>query len=431
MLSRKPPPEVPAQVPDAGHPVMVAVRAFLQDHPGFVSLRVALSGGRDSSVLLHALTQLAPPGLHALHVNHGLRPDADAQAAFCRRMAEGLEVSLEVRTVTVSDDASEGPEAAARRARYRALREGLGDDGLILTAQHADDQAETFLLAALRGSGPEGLQGMRALRREGETWLGRPLLGVPGEAVADYARAAGLGWYDDPSNDDTRFDRNFLRREIFPRLAQRFPVHSSLARCARWQQEAVDRLAALERECFSENAPLSVASLVELDTAGRRARLRTWLRAQGLRPPGHARLEEFCRQLDAHGPDRAPELQWADGWMAVYRRVIHAGPPTPAGAAPVAVTPWPPEVARLALPDGRELERTALSALGVDVREALEVAFRQGGETVVTPAGRRPLKKLLQERGVPPWERDRLPLVRRRADGDVVAILWPDGRLGL
>ncbi|WP_019592658.1 tRNA lysidine(34) synthetase TilS [Thioalkalivibrio sp. ALRh] len=414
---------------DHTHPVMVAIRAFLQDHPDFASLRVALSGGRDSSVLLHALARLRPQGLEAWHVNHGLRPDADAQAAFCVRVAEALDVALTVRKVTVLDDASEGPEAAARRSRYTALREGLGGRDLILTAQHADDQAETFLLAALRGSGPEGLQGMRVLRREGDTWLGRPLLEVPGEAIADYAEAAGLGWYDDPSNDDTRFDRNFLRREILPRLAERFPVHASLARSARWQREAVDRLESLEDERIPDEASLELASLAELDRPARRARLRAWLRAQGLRPPGHARLEEFCRQLEVHAPDRNPELRWADGWMGVYRGTICAEAPDAKSAVPGDVIPWPPGHARLTLPDGRVLERAALVALGVDAQEALEVGFRRGGETVVTPAGRRPLKKRLQERGIPPWEREHLPLVRRRSDGLVVAILWSDGDL--
>ncbi|WP_017926292.1 tRNA lysidine(34) synthetase TilS [Thioalkalivibrio sp. HL-Eb18] len=417
-------------MPDGTHPVMAAVRAFLQDHPGATSLRVAFSGGRDSSVLLHALAQLRPQGLEAWHVNHGLRPDAEAQAAFCVRVAEALEVPLTVRNVIVLDDASEGPEAAARRARYTALREGLGERDLILTAQHADDQAETFLLAALRGSGPEGLQGMRVLRREGDTWLGRPLLAVPGESIAGYARVAALDWYHDPSNDDTRFDRNFLRREIFPRLAERFPVYGSLARCARWQREAVDRLASLEDKHLPGEASLEVASLAELDLPARRARLRAWLRAQGLRPPGHVRLEEFCRQLEVHGADRNPELRWADGWMGVYRGTIYAEAPDGKPAAPGDVMPWPPGHARLTLPDGRVLERAALEALGVDAQEALEVGFRRGGETVVTPAGRRPLKKRLQERGVPPWAREHLPLVRRRADGTVVAILWPDGELG-
>lgn len=415
--------------------MLAAVRAFLEEPPGFVSLRVAFSGGRDSCVLLHALTQLHPRGLHAWHVNHTLRPDADAQAAFCVRVAEAWAVPLTVRTVCVLDDESEGLEAAARRVRYATLREELGARDVILTAQHADDQAETFLLAALRGSGPEGLQGMRALRREGGTWLGRPLLELPGEAIADYAREAGIDWYDDPSNDDTRFDRNFLRREIFPKLAERFPVYASLARCTRWQQEAVDRLVALDDGSLPGEGPLAVASLTGLDPASRRARLRAWLRLQGLRPPGHARLEEFCRQLEAHAPDRRPELSWADGWMGIYRGQIYVRTPPAAGTGakqtgPGAAIPWPPGQAHLELPDGDVLERGALTALGVDACEELEVVFRAGGETVLTPAGRRPLKKRLQERGVPPWERDHLPLIRRRSDGYVLAILWPDGELG-
>jgi len=423
--SRKPLPDPGAGALD---PVAAALRDFLQAHPGYRQVRIAFSGGLDSTVLLHAAVCLGIPNLEAMHVDHRLRPDSGEQVEHCRAFAQALNCPFRLRTLGSLDTRALGVEAAAREARYGMLREGLDATGIILAAQHADDQAETFLLAALRGSGPEGLQAMRPLRREGETWLGRPLLGLPREALAALAEQEGLDWYDDPSNQDPRFDRNFLRQSVLPLLQERFDGAAGLARAAAWQQEAVGQ----SRQHFSGllkglrdplDGSLDLRALRALDSSTQRGLLRHWLREQGLRAPGHDRLGEFLRQALVDNPEASPAVEWDGGWMRRYRDQLHAGPKEEA-AGPPPEQPWPADQSELILADGRRLTREMLPRLGVDREAALTVSYRSGGEVVATPAGRRSLKKLMQERGIAPWERSRIPLLRQ-LDGAIVAVLWP------
>ena len=425
MPSRKPLPDPGAGALD---PVAAALRDFLQAHPGYRQVRIAFSGGLDSTVLLHAAVRLGIPNLEAMHVDHRLRPDSGEQVEHCRAFAQALNCPFRLRTLGSLDTRALGVEAAAREARYAMLREGLDATGIILAAQHADDQAETFLLAALRGSGPEGLQAMRPLRREGETWLGRPLLGLPREALAALAEQEGLDWYDDPSNQDPRFDRNFLRQSVLPLLQERFDGAAGLARAAAWQQEAVGQ----SRQHFSGllkglrdplDGSLDLRALRALDSSTQRGLLRHWLREQGLRAPGHDRLGEFLRQVLVDNPEASPAVEWDGGWMRRYRDQLHAGPKEEA-AGPPPEQPWPADQSELILADGRRLTREMLPRLGVDREAALTVSYRSGGEVVATPAGRRSLKKLMQERGIAPWERSRIPLLRQ-LDGAIVAVLWP------
>ncbi len=425
MPSRKPLPDPGAGALD---PVAAALRDFLQAHPGYRQVRIAFSGGLDSTVLLHAAVRLGIPNLEAMHVDHRLRPDSGEQVEHCRAFAQALNCPFRLRTLGSLDTRALGVEAAAREARYAMLREGLDATGIILAAQHADDQAETFLLAALRGSGPEGLQAMRPLRREGETWLGRPLLGLPREALAALAEQEGLDWYDDPSNQDPRFDRNFLRQSVLPLLRERFDGAAGLARAAAWQQEAVGQLRQHFGELLEEvrdplTGSLDLQGLRGLDADNQRGLLRYWLREQGLRPPGHDRLGEFLRQVLVDNPEASPAVEWGGGWMRRYRDQLHAGPKEEA-AGPPPEQPWPAGQPELILADGRRLTREMLPRLGVDREAALTVSYRSGGEVVATPAGRRSLKKLMQERGIAPWERNRVPLLCQ-LDGAIVAVLWP------
>ena len=190
---------------------------------------VAFSGGIDSTVLLHALSGSRAPlqaEIIAIHVDHGLHPDSRQWAMHCQQFAEQLEVPYISKRITVDDELRSGPEAAARQARYAVLQTLLIDGDCLLSAHHEEDQAETLLLSLMRGSGPAGLAGIGAAQEFGQGRLLRPLLGVSGEAIQDYAQRHELSWIEDPSNADTRFDRNFLRREIMPRLASRWPAVS-------------------------------------------------------------------------------------------------------------------------------------------------------------------------------------------------------------
>ena len=185
-------------------------------------LLVGYSGGLDSTALLHLLArEPAHRGLRAIHVHHGLQPEADAWADHCARTCAALGIGLEIVRVQVARDTGEGLEAAARRARMAAFAQALENDGVLALAHHRDDQAETFLLRALRASGSDGLGAMRPWRRFGPGWLWRPLLDLPRQALVDYARAHGLDWIEDPSNASDDHDRNYLRRRVLSLLRER------------------------------------------------------------------------------------------------------------------------------------------------------------------------------------------------------------------
>ena len=293
----------------------VATRT-MRDEP----LLVGLSGGCDSVVLLHLLASLGlGPRLLALHVHHGLSPNADHWADFCTRLCGELNIPLRVIRVTVNAESGHGIEAAARHARYGAFSES-GCEAIFL-AHHQGDQAETLLFNLLRGSGVAGAAAMADERRHGELRILRPLLPEPRASLLAYAKANGLAWINDESNSDTTFSRNFLRHEVLSVINQRFPAaEQNLAQAARHFAEAtslLDELAAADWQMASDGEALNLARLKTLTATRIKNLLRYRLRQLAWQAPVSARLEEFVRQLKSAGPDRHPELNLSAGMMRV------------------------------------------------------------------------------------------------------------------
>lgn len=389
---------------------------------------VGLSGGLDSVTLLHALWRLAGSGElairpSAVHVHHGISPRAGDWADFCRGICARLEVPLTVVRVEVPLDTGEGLEGAARRLRHGVFA-GVDADWLAL-AHHRDDQAETVLLNLLRGAGVSGAAGMPSARGQvNGPALARPLLGLAREIILRYARAHGLVWIEDESNGDARFSRNFLRRDILPRLLTRFPeADASLARAAEHFAEAatlLDELAAIDRDAVSaDSGRIAVKAFHRLSPARARNLLRYALRRAGFRAPEARWLDEAMKQLASAGASSEICLATPDGELRVYRGEIHVLLPLePPPAEPLpwsgqAVLPWAGGRLRFTAGTGRGLRADALAAMQVLITP------RRGGERLRPDAHRprRALRNLLQENAVPPWERQRLPL------------LWIGGRL--
>ena len=400
----------------AGHLAAWLARAL----PAGAPLWVGLSGGRDSVVLLHALRTILPPErLFALHIHHGLAPDADAWADFCLRLCRDWDMTCIVRRVEVDRAAPDGLEAAARRARYAAYR-ASGARHLAL-AHHARDQAETLLFRLCRGAGVAGAAAMPPLRREGPLTLYRPLLDCDAGRIAAYAVAHGLDWIEDASNADVRHSRNFLRRLVFPMLRQRFPaIDQNLARAARHFAEAqtllAERAAEDEAQIQGRRAPL-----MALSPARQANWLRHWLTARGWRPPASEPLYEALRQLAVARADG--EFCWhlPEGDLRLWRDRLYAVPAALPSAPDesiwdgVAPLPWCGGTLKLEPTPGRGLAWARLAGRKLVVRP------RKGGETLRPGEGRprRPLKKLLQENAVPPWLRPRWPLLY--ADDELIA----------
>jgi len=382
---------------------------------------VAFSGGPDSTALLHALAarrEGLPAPLRAVHIDHGWSPQSPAWADHCRAVCAGLAVPCTVRRVDARPGPGESPEAAARRARYRVLREVAGDGGAVVTAHHRDDQAETVLLQLLRGAGPRGLAGMAADTPFGAGRLLRPVLGVSREELRRYAAGTGLQWLDDPTNADPDLERGYLRERVLPALRTRWPGWEAVvARSAGHVAEAsqlLEERAREDRAAARGGAPgaLSCKRLEVLSTPRRRNLLRFWLRSRGLPVPGTARLYEMERLLGAR-VDAQPRVAWPGAEVRRYRDDLFALAPLP--SVPAEPAAWDLQTP-LELPGLGNLVAVAAQGRGLSASACaagVEVGFRGGGERC-RPAGRagtRPLKKLFQEAGIPPWWRRRWPLV--------------------
>jgi tRNA(Ile)-lysidine synthase len=273
-------------------------------------------------VLLHVLVGLGFGNrLRALHVNHGLSPNAARWVDACVAYCDGLGVPLAVESVAVELNSGSGLEAAARTARYAAFA-ACGCDVLLL-GHHRDDQAETLLFNLLRGAGVAGAAAMPEERHYGGLRILRPLLACSRDEVEAYARDKGLAWSEDESNGDTALTRNFLRHEVMPLVTARFPgAGANLARAAGHFGDAaalLAELAALDWRAAATGDELRLESLRALSPARLANLLRYRLHVLGWQVPSATRLDEFCRQLLVAGPDRHPELHLPQGRMVAGR----------------------------------------------------------------------------------------------------------------
>ncbi|MEC7377114.1 MAG: tRNA lysidine(34) synthetase TilS [Pseudomonadota bacterium] len=426
----------PGAEPAPGFSWPEALCAPVRALPSSARLWVALSGGLDSTLLLHLVAHChrSVADLRAVHVNHQLQPNASETEAFCGNLCARLGVPLTVRPVDPSAVASRGHagglEEAAREARYGVFETLLESGDLLLMAHHADDQAETVLFRLLRGTGVAGLAGMPADRPLGAGRLIRPLLAFDRAELQHWAQAAGLSWIEDPSNTDEGFDRNFLRHRILPELRERWPgLNQRLFHSARacGESETLNRtLAALQwRDLGGESHRIPVSGLLALSVPEQKNLIRWWARECGFPVPSPGDWRQVLNDLLRAGADREPLFQ-ADGFsLRRFRGWLYLVPDAPALPSEPrmlnaeGVVHWGEWRIRL-MPVGKP----SVAA------PAIRISTRQGGERVRFRPGTasRPVKKWLQEQAVPPWERARLPLVFAGAGDapELVAIgdLW-------
>jgi tRNA(Ile)-lysidine synthase len=385
-------------------------------------LWVGFSGGLDSSVLLAALASsewARDRGLKALHVDHGLHPASADWAERCVRVCRDLDVPLRVSRVKVKAR-SGGLEQSAREARYAAAAELMHTGDVLVTAHHLDDQAETFLLRALRGSGERGLGAMRPLRPFASGWLWRPLLSTPRESLQAAALALGLEWIEDPANAEQGFDRNFLRAQVLTLLRTRWPdAASRLALSARHCAEADQRLQQIDAQDLArlqllDPRALSLPALAALPAPRRKRVLRHWLHRLGAPLPPATALAQIEQELLSARADSEAEVRWGETRLRAWRGALYVLPSLPA---------WPPDWQAqwdggqpLRLPDGHRLElQNGIGERHPSARlpKPVQVRARAGGERIRLDAGRprQSLKHELQRLGVPPWQRPHLPLL--------------------
>ncbi len=383
---------------------------------------VGYSGGLDSHVLLHLLSRIRacfPIPLRAVYIHHGLNPQATAWAAHAASVCEGLQVDFISHAVNAAPVLGDSPEEAARIARYRALKQLVVPNDVLLTAHHQNDQAETLLLQLVRGAGPKGLSAMPSIKRFGQGYHGRPLLPFNRDTVQEYAIQHGLHWIEDESNRNTGFHRNFLRHEVIPLLETRWPsVRQTLARAAGHCAEAQSFIEnwAEKHLCKVQDETtntLSVEQLLLLDAVQQCHVLRRWFSLQHIPLPSAAKMRQILHAILHAKQDRVPCVAWAAVELRRYRGKLFM--------MKKAADPNPTEEWSWVLSEPLEMVHGTLRAsldrhaglLRADKLQKVTVTFRQGGERCHLP-GRQchhALKKLLSVWGVPPWQRNRLPLL--------------------
>lgn len=384
-------------------------------------LVVSFSGGADSTALLAAaatLTARTGIALEAIHFDHNWQAASASWAAHCAQLAASLGVSLQIETFQERAPPGTSLEAFGRELRYAALAVQARYGTAVLTAHHAEDLAETFLLMALRGSGPHGLAAIAALRRLGAGLLLRPFLALGKAELIAYNTSRGLPTLEDPTNRSEAFDRNYLRHRILPALRARWPgTDATLHRAARLQQQAAEALdEAAERALVAGGAtdlrmPLKMRT--QVSPALWRWCVRRWLVRHGAPLPSAVAIDRICDELPLAAPDRLPEVRWPGATVRRYDGALWL---TADDCATLeGEWWWSPEIA-LRLPGGwLRATREAGQGLAVSALagQRLRVAARQGGERLRLP-GRlhhHRLKHLWQAARVPPWERNRTPLL--------------------
>ena len=416
---------------------------------------VAYSGGLDSSVLLHLCASL-PSIRHkitAVYVHHGLQVEADGWAEHCAETAEYIDVRFIKLYVDGRPESGESGEEAARNARYRALKTLLNTGDVLLTGQHREDQLESILLQLFRGAGLSGLSGMPAKAVFGKGKIVRPLLNTSKRDIEEYAQRHDLTWVEDPTNKECDYDRNYLRNRVTPLLKERWPsVDKTVFRVGKHCAEAQTRLSRFAEELLrgvldESTQNLRIERLRTLERYDRQQIIREWFRIFGLRMPSAGLTDQILDQVVDASQGRDPKLQKKEFTIRRYRDRLFLLSNIPSVNMDSCVL-WPADKNSLELEHNGRLLITAKAGPGLSTvawaQSQVTVRYRQGGESIRLPGrdGSHTLKKLFQEAGVPPWVRERMPLVYlderlasvggkwinvefyRHGDGDNLSLQW-------
>lgn len=413
------------------------VKQHLDSIEGVTKVVVAYSGGVDSHVLLHACSilrqQLKSLFFSAVYIDHGLHDDSVHWSEHCKKITTELGFPFHSIQVNAQDKHGDGPEQAARVARYAALSTFIDKHSVLLTAQHEDDQAETLMLQLLRGAGVDGLASMPSFNQFNAGFISRPLLRVSKQHILHYAKNKSLKWVEDSSNYDVSYDRNFLRQEVIPLIQSRWPAFSkTTARSASHCAEASKVLAELSKELLSDSVghELSIQLLAGNKEETQRLMIREWLKTQGVRLPSKKILQQIQSMLkiDSNKPTL---IAWADHQVRLFDNRLFYTPKTE--QLILHKVKWCGEV--LTLPNLLGI-LTRTTAVGEGIDKALwdssttSVRYRLGGERIklAKRSGSKALKKLLNEEKIFPWVRDSIPLIYLDNHLVAVANLWLDER---
>jgi tRNA(Ile)-lysidine synthase len=409
---------------------------FLSQFSPSSTFWIAYSGGVDSHVLLTAITKLRhnfpETKIKAIHINHGLSPNAEHWQKHCTAICNNLSIELKNFSIAIKADKGESLEEVARKARYKIFKELLVENDCLITAHHQDDQAETVLLQLLRGAGPKGLSAIPAVKALGKGFLLRPLLNFPRAELLDYAEQEKLNWIEDESNLMLNFNRNYIRKQIMPLIKVRWPqAGKTLQRAAKQCAFSVtidDEIAKQDLVDIQgkQKNNITISKLLYYSEARRNNVIRYWLQQLQLPLPHEIHLQKIMQNVLHSSIDAQPLLTWQGVEIRRYRDDLYAMPPITQNDDKVILQLNLPtlsenllnqtEAISLELPNnlGTLLATPSKSKeLRILPKQIVDIRFRRGGEKI-QPYGRKEtheLKKLFQEWGVPPWLRNHIPLL--------------------
>lgn len=376
---------------------------------------IAYSGGLDSHTLLHILSDY-PANIRAIHIHHGLHPKANDWAEHCLKICSTLNIPLHIEKIQL-ERPDKNIEAAAREKRYAVFSKLLGKNEVLLTAQHQDDQIETFLLQLFRGAGLKGLSSMPEKISFAKGHLIRPLLHLSQLELKQYAKTLNLQWVEDDSNQQLRFHRNFLRHQVLPLIQTRWQALPNIInRTASHLAEAqslLDILAEQDlKDLLREHQTLSISKLLTFSSTRQKNVLRYWLNQLYLPLPSDQKLRSIQNTLLNCKKDRMPLVTWKGVEIRRYRDQLYALTPQPIKTK-IEVYEW--DISKTIQVEGRTFSKENLIEKGIDLSgvEKLTIRFRQGGERLQLKGQKhtKSLKKLFQEWKIPPWERERVLLI--------------------
>jgi tRNA(Ile)-lysidine synthase len=357
--------------------------------------------------------------LVVVHVNHGISANSSLWQIHCEHFCHSLGINL--ITQSVQFDRLANIEERARVARYAIFSSLLGEDDCLLLGHHLDDQAETFLLQLFRGSGVDGLSAMAEMSQFELGMLARPFLSHPRKQLEYYAKWHQLPWIEDESNQDNHYARNYVRNKIIPLLQSKWPgVTYSIARSAIHCQQAKRNLDTLALNDFSDNEEgsdtlirnsLFIGLLKKLSFDRIANILRMWLKNNRVQMPSTLTFHRLIHEVIFAGPDAVPEVTWGDVWVRRYKQHLYLDRRNGANFSSSiewSAFPLPLIVENLGL---NLLAKNTNQGLVVPPGAKIFVKFRQGGERIFWHGQSKQLKKLFQEWEVPPWLRERIPLI--------------------
>ncbi|MDQ7091167.1 MAG: tRNA lysidine(34) synthetase TilS [Methylococcales bacterium] len=396
---------------------------------------IAYSGGLDSHVLLH-LCSVNPQiknKITAVYVHHGLQKIADDWAAHCQQQSQLLEIDCKILSIDATASKGESPEEVAREARYHALKKLMEKDDVLLVAQHQDDQLETVLLQLFRGAGVQGLSAMAEISAFGQGQLIRPLLSYSQQSLKNYAIEQHLHWVEDPSNQCDDFERNFLRNQIIPSLKTHWPtldktVARSAKHCANAQQLLTEVATQLLTKLINVDNSLSIDGLLLLNSPQQSLVIRQWFAALNLKMPSVTFIAQLFNDVIAAKKSSNPILKRNDCHIRRYQNKLYCLNPENNS---VKSQIWLQSDLHLSLSQTHSLQRLP-SKQGISQHlwhiSTVSIRYRIGGEKINLPyrRGHHTLKKLFQEVGIPPWEREQIPLIYFDDKLVAVADLWID-----